>query len=67
MDSFSTTRNKRVEIPTKTNSFFNRLIDIDSKLKGRKVYGNAYEFFNHNAGSFARYFVCEVSDKTISL
>ena len=33
--------NKKQE-SIKTRSFYNRLIDIESKLEGRKVYGNAF-------------------------
>ena len=50
-----------------TNSFFNRLIDIENMLNGKEVRGNPFEHFERTAGNFARYFKCTVNGKTISL
>jgi transposase len=50
-----------------TNSFFNGLIDIESKLEGKEFRGNPFEHFERIAGNFARYFDCTVDGKTISL
>ena len=50
-----------------TNSFFNRLIDIENMLNGKEVRGNPFEHFERTAGNFARYFECTVNDKTIYL
>jgi len=58
--------NKKQE-STRTSSFFNRLIDIESKLDGKKVYGNDLEFFNRVSGNFARYLDFEVNDQIISI
>jgi transposase len=58
--------NKKQE-SIRSNSFFNRLIDIENTMEGKKVYGNAREFFNRLAGNFSRYFFFRVEDKVISL
>jgi len=50
-----------------TNSFFNRLMDIESKLDGKELKGSPFEHFERTAGNFARYFECTVNGKTISL
>jgi len=50
-----------------TNSFFNRLIDIENMLDGKEVRGNPFEHFERTAGNFARYFECTVNGKVISL
>jgi len=38
-----------------TATFFNRLIDIESKLDGKRIYGDPREYFERTAGSFKRY------------
>jgi transposase len=49
------------------NSFFNRIIDIESSLEGKKVYGNPQDAFNRVAGNFARYFDWWIQDRVIHL
>jgi transposase len=49
------------------NSFFNRIIDIESNLEGKEVRGNPRDIFNQVAGYFAKYFEFEVKDKVIHL
>lgn len=49
------------------NSFFNRIIDIESNLEGKEVRGNPRDIFNQVAGYFAKYFDFEVKDKVIHL
>ncbi len=49
------------------NSFFNRLIDIESALHGNEFRGNPFDHFERTAGNFARYFDCTVDGKTILL
>jgi transposase len=49
------------------NSFFNRIIDIESKLEGKEVYGNPRDTLNRVAGNFAKYFELDAKDKVIHL
>ena len=49
------------------NSFFNRIIDIESSLEGKEFYGNPRDTFNRVAGNFARYFDWESKDRVIHL
>jgi transposase len=49
------------------NSFFNRIIDIESSLEGKKVYGNPQDAFNRMARNFARYFDWWTEDGVIHL
>jgi transposase len=58
--------NKRREA-SETRSFFNRLMDIESKLNEKKVYGKPLELFERTAGNFVRYFECSVKSGIISL
>ena len=48
------------------NSFYNRLIDIESALNG-KEFNNPLGQFKLIAGNFERYFECNVDGKTIQL
>lgn len=45
-----------------TNAFYNRLMDIESKLDGRRVYGNPTEFIERTARSFKKHFQFNVRD-----
>ena len=49
-----------------TNSFYNRLIDIECALQG-KEFRNPIDQFKRTAGNFERYFECNVDGKTINL
>jgi len=49
------------------NSFFNRIIDIESSLEGKEFYGNPRDTFNRVAGNFARYFDWDSKDRVIHL
>ena len=49
-----------------TNSFYNRLIDIEVALNG-KDFKNPIVQFKQTAGNFERYFECIVEGKTIQL
>jgi transposase len=49
-----------------TNSFYNRLIDIESALDG-KEFKNPIGQFKRTAGNFERYFECIVDRRTIHL
>jgi transposase len=49
-----------------TNSFYNRLIDIEMTLNGRE-FKNPIGQFKQTAGNFERYFECTVDGKTIHL
>ena len=49
-----------------TNSFYNRLIDIESALNG-KEFNNPLGQFKQIAGNFERYFECSVDERTILL
>jgi transposase len=49
-----------------TNSFYNRLIDIESALNGKEFH-NPVGQFKRIAGNFERYFECSVEGKTIHL
>jgi transposase len=49
-----------------TNSFYNRLIDIESALHG-KEFKNPIGEFEHTAGNFERYIECVIEGKTIYL
>lgn len=50
-----------------SSSFFNRLMDIESKLDGKRVYGNALDHFERVAGSMKNFFECSVDDRVIHL
>ena len=41
---------------TESTSFYNRLMDIENKLSGKRVWGNPTEALNLVAGKFRRYF-----------
>jgi transposase len=49
-----------------TNSFYNRLIDIESALNGKEFHSPIGQF-KQIAGNFERYFECSVEGKTIHL
>ena len=49
-----------------TNSFYNRLIDIECALQG-KEFRNPIDQFKRTAGNFERYFECNVDGKSINL
>jgi len=49
-----------------TNSFYNRLIDIEVALQG-KEFRNPIDQFKRTAGNFERYFECSIEGKTINL
>ena len=49
-----------------TNSFYNRLIDIECALEG-KEFRNPIDQFKKTAGNFERYFECSIDGKTILL
>jgi transposase len=49
-----------------TNSFYNRLIDIECALQG-KEFRNPIDQFKRTAGNFERYFECNVDGKKINL
>jgi transposase len=49
-----------------TNSFYNRLIDIECALNG-KEFKNPVDQFKRTAGNFERYFECNVDGKKITL
>jgi transposase len=49
-----------------TNSFYNRLIDIECALQG-KEFRNPIDQFKRTAGNFERYFECNVDGKTTNL
>jgi hypothetical protein len=49
-----------------TNSFYNRLIDIECSLHG-KEFKNPIDQFKRTAGYFERYFECTVDGKKIML
>ena len=49
-----------------TNSFYNRLIDIESALNGKEFH-NPMGQFKRIAGNFERYFECSVEGKTVHL
>ena len=51
---------------SETNSFYNRLIDIESALNG-KEFKNPIGEFKRTAGNFERYLECIVEGKTIHL
>jgi transposase len=51
---------------SETNSFYNRLIDIESALNG-KEFKNPIGEFKRTAGNFERYLECIVERKTIHL
>lgn len=48
-------------------SFYNRLMDIEASLEGRKVYSNPFNHFKRVASNFENYFECAVKDKIIHL
>jgi transposase len=52
---------------TETTSFFNRLMDIETKLDGKRIYGNATEVMDRVAGNFKRYFKYTVNESIISV
>ncbi len=47
--------NKRREAD-EVNAFYNRLMDIEAALDGKKTYGDAYKHFERVAGRYANYF-----------
>lgn len=49
-----------------TNSFYNRLIDIECALEG-KEFRNPIDQFKKTAGNFERYLECSIDGKTIIL
>jgi transposase len=49
-----------------TNSFYNRLIDIECALQG-KEFRNPIDQFKRTAANFERYFECSIDGKMISL
>jgi len=49
-----------------TNSFFNRIIDIEHALNG-KEFRNPVDQFKRTAGNFERYFECSIDGKKINL
>lgn len=57
--------NKRRE-GSETNSFYNRLMDIEFALNGND-FKNPIGQFKHTAGNFERYLECTVEGKTIHL
>jgi len=50
-----------------TSSFFNRLMDIENSVNGKKAYGNPLDFFKNTAGNFSRYFDVHIGGGIISL
>jgi transposase len=48
-------------------SFYNRLMDIESKLEGKRVYGNAFDHFERVTTNFHSYFECSVEEHIIHL
>lgn len=50
-----------------SSSFFNRLMDIESKLDGKRVYGNAFDRFELVASSMKNFLECSVDDGVIHL
>jgi len=51
---------------SETNSFYNRLIDIECALEG-KEFKNPLDQFKRTAGNFERYFECTINGKMIHL
>jgi hypothetical protein len=49
-----------------TNSFYNRLIDIECALNSKES-RNPVDLFMRTAGNFERYFECNVDGKKITL
>lgn len=58
--------NKKREAEEST-SFYNRLMDIESKLEGKRVYGDAFEHFERVASNFRNYFECSVDEGVMHL
>jgi transposase len=52
---------------SEVSSFYRRLIDIETRLDGKKAYREPHELFKRTAGNFARYFEWEVVDGLIRL
>lgn len=50
-----------------SESFYNRLMDIESKLEGKRVHGDAFDHFESVASNFRNYFECSVDGHIIHL
>jgi len=50
-----------------TTAFYNRLMDIESKLDGRKIYGDPSELINRTARGFKKHFKFNVKDGILNV
>lgn len=49
------------------NSFYNRLMDIENSLNGKRVYGNPMGILDRTAKGFKKHFSFQVKDGTLTL